>query len=127
MAREHESADKRFRKDSSAVTVFAFARRVASVLNQMCQSNESSKTRRDKESELQALVRDEYGEEDILMLVHNLLVWDDTTRSVGIVALVIMDRVQTRPRGFAVTFENVGKIFAACFLLAKKFLDDNEV
>lgn len=125
---DHEvEAQKCFAKDTAKVTVYAFARRLGEVLHNMCVENEKIKSNGADEGSLEALAASECGEDDLAVLVNNLLIWDDTSRCVGIVALVLMDRIQTGKKGFAITFYNVCKLFTICFLLAKKYLEDDEV
>lgn len=124
---DHEKAHKLFPRDTTNVTVYAFIDRLGEVLHNMCVNNEKMKSYGGDEGSLEALTMSECGEDDLAVLVHNLLTWDDTSRCVGIVALVLLDRIQTSERGFAITFNNVCKLFAICFLLAKKYLDDCEV
>lgn len=124
---EHQEVENRFVEDISKVSIHDFGTRVATVLWQMCLSNDDARPDFEDNGALRNLVYDEYGRDDVLQLVRNLLAWDDTSRSVGIVALVLMDRIQTCPKGFAVNFDNIGKVFAICFLLAKKTLDDYEL
>jgi hypothetical protein len=121
--------DREFSEDKAAVTIHDFTNRIQRVLCQMCECNEASRKSVDKEQEgiLSDLVYELYGAGDICELVRNLVRWNETSRSVAIVALVLMDRVQTSPKGFAVSFENVGKVFAICFLIAKKSVEDFEL
>lgn len=114
-----------FLDDGASVTIHDFADRMYDIVYTVCVSNRAKENNvKDKDTSL-------FQDEEIYMslpdLVDRLVKWPGSSRSVSVVALIIMDRLQTSLEGVVVNFDSVSKIFTMCMLLSRKVMEDKAV
>lgn len=114
-----------FRQDDAPVTIHDFSDRMHDIVYTVCVSNrKKEQNAQDKDC---LLFQDEVVEMSLPDLVDRLVKWPGSSRSVSVVALIIMDRIQTAVNGVVVNFDTVSKVFTMCMLLARKVLEDKAV
>lgn len=115
----------KFRQDDAPVTIHDFSDRMHDIIYTVCVSNRKKEQKaQDKDS---LLFQDELVVMSLPDLVDRLVKWPGSSRSVSVVALIIMDRIQTAVNGVVVNFDTVSKVFTMCMLLARKVLEDKAV
>jgi hypothetical protein len=99
-----------FVEDTATVSVHDFSDRIYDIVSK---------------SSLGHLLASADGENHPLWsLVSRLVVWHSTSRSVVVVALILLDRLQRAEHGAVATARTVQKLFSLCMLLAKKTVED---
>lgn len=114
-----------FVEDKACVNSDDFGDRIHAILENMCDCNERSG---DLEQNPSAhLFKSQEEHLPLFSLIHQLVKWPGTSRTVLVFALVLMDRMQQTRRGVTVRFSNVAKVFTCSVLIAKKNLEDSPV
>jgi hypothetical protein len=112
-----------FVEDTATVSVHDFSDRIYDIVSKMCDCN--ARRPEASESSLGHLLASADGENHPLWsLVSRLVVWHSTSRSVVVVALILLDRLQRAEHGAVATARTVQKLFSLCMLLAKKTVED---
>lgn len=125
VAKRRSNHLKCFMEDNASISNYDFGDRIYQILEKMCQCNEESEAKEQNKSGY--LFSSEQAALPLFSLIHQLVRWRNTSRSVAVVAMVLMDRIQQATQGITVTFANVAKVFTCCMLLAKKTIEDHPV
>jgi hypothetical protein len=112
--------------DMGLVNEDEFGTRVHGILSQLCEANEAQNAGRPDDVPF-AKFKSSYPAPELLCpLIMRLVKWPAVSRSVVIVAIVLMDRLQAETNAM-ICYANVEKAFAMSMLLAAKSLEDSPV
>ena len=111
-------------EETPEIPVDAFADWLCRVVIGVCAGIPLRKLTACKDGSLEARVTAQHTEHELCALLHNLLATDEAPRSVALITMLLLDRISASQHGFAVNINTVCKLFAICFLIAKKYLDE---
>jgi hypothetical protein len=112
-------------EDMESVNEDEFGTRVYGIIAQLCDANAAHVP--DENDDFLPRFRSSYVAPELLCpLVMRLVKWKAVSRSVVIVAVILMDRLQHEARAL-IGYYNVDKAFTMCMLMAAKSLEDAPV